>query len=514
MPAARTEHLLPDGIGIEAARERLSARLRLEAGTVTSVDRTFYDTFDGRLHACGLQLVVQAGRLRLVNGLPDPELASDAFSGRPRRLVVADLPLGPLRELAAPIVDVRALLPIARIRSRVQTLRVLDGEAKTVVRLVLEEPLLVDAYNSSARLRARVHANAVRGYDTALTRTRRSLEEIGFPVAGISLLDRVVALSGGVPGGVSSKLQVAVQPGQRSDVAATVLLVHLAGTIEQNLPGTLADVDPEFLHDLRVAVRRTRSALRQLRGVFPADELAGFRGEFRWLQQVTGPTRDLDVYLLDFDELRSPLSVGQRADLEPIRRMLAHRRRREQRRMLRALCSPRADTLRSDWSVFLEGLVETPEHARPDAASPIAALAGERIAGVYRRMVRAGRAIDDATPPEALHELRKLGKELRYLLEFFASLYPPEVVKPMVGTLKALQDTLGRFQDREVQAGRLNAMREEVVSLADGPSALMAMGVLVARLEHDKAVARSEFAERFAVFAAKSQRALVRATFA
>jgi CHAD domain-containing protein len=129
-------------------------------------------------------------------------------------------------------------------------------------------------------------------------------------------------------------------------------------------------------------------------------------------------------------------------------------------------------------------------------------------------MVRAGGAIDDATPPEALHELRKSGKELRYLLEFFTSLYPAEVVKPMVGTLRALQDTLGRFQDREVQAGRLNAMRAEVVSLADGPSALMAMGVLVARLEHDKVAARSEFAERFADFAAKSQRALVRATFA
>ena len=64
-----------------------------------------------------------------------------------------------------------------------------------------------------------------------------------------------------------------------------------------------------------------------------------------------------------------------------------------------------------------------------------------------------GAAIDDASPPEALHDLRKKGKELRYLLEFFAGLYPAEVVKPMVKTLKALQDTLGRFQDREVQAG-------------------------------------------------------------
>ena len=61
-----------------------------------------------------------------------------------------------------------------------------------------------------------------------------------------------------------------------------------------------------------------------------------------------------------------------------------------------------------------------------------------------------GRRIGDDSPAEALHDLRKKGKELRYLLEFFASLYAADVVKPMVSTLKGLQDVLGRFQDREV----------------------------------------------------------------
>ena len=55
-------------------------------------------------------------------------------------------------------------------------------------------------------------------------------------------------------------------------------------------------------------------------------------------------------------------------------------------------------------------------------------------------MVKMGTAIDDDTPAEDLHELRKVGKELRYLLEFFASLYPAEVVKPLVKSLKGLQD--------------------------------------------------------------------------
>ena len=114
-----------------------------------------------------------------------------------------------------------------------------------------------------------------------------------------------------------------------------------------------------------------------------------------------------------------------------------------------------------------------------------------------------GRAIDDDKPAEDLHELRKVGKELRYLLEFFASLYPAEVVKPMVKSLKGLQDMLGRFQDREVQANSLRELAPEVAE----PRALMAMGVLVERFMQEEAAARAEFADRFGAFASKEQRA-------
>ncbi|MGH2967762.1 MAG: CHAD domain-containing protein, partial [Solirubrobacteraceae bacterium] len=144
---------------------------------------------------------------------------------------------------------------------------------------------------------------------------------------------------------------------------------------------------------------------------------------------------------------------------------------------------------------------------------PIAELAGGRIRKVHRRMVRAGGAIDGASPPSALHDLRKQGKELRYLLEFFAGLYPADVVKPMVRSLKSLQDTLGRFQDREVQAAMLRELREDVAGLERGAAALMAMGLLVERLEQEQADARAEFAERFAAFSSKPQRALVKRAF-
>ena len=138
------------------------------------------------------------------------------------------------------------------------------------------------------------------------------------------------------------------------------------------------------------------------------------------------------------------------------------------------------------------------------------ALASHRITRVYRKMVKMGRAIDDDSPAEDLHELRKVGKELRYLLEFFASLYPPDVVKPFVKTLKGLQDQLGRFQDREVQA---NALRELAPERRAEPATLMAMGVLVERFIKEEALARAEFADRFDAFASPEQRAVVKEHF-
>jgi CHAD domain-containing protein len=509
----RTEFLIPGDLSLDAARAALSTRLRLEAGAVASIDRTFYDTADGRLHASRLRLVRENGTLAILDA--SREVARAALAAGPSRIFEGDLPAGRLHDLLAPIIEMRALTPVARVRSRLLPLRVVDDEAKTVVRLTLEEPAVVLAGRQLRRLDPRLHVTGVRGYEGALRRVTRTLEEeLAFSSAGTPLLDSAVTESGGVPGGVSSRLALAFRPEQRADSAATLLLVHLAGTIAQNLPGALADVDSEFLHDLRVAVRRTRSAQRQLQAVFPPEALAGFRTEFRWLQQVTGPTRDFDVHLLELDELRSVLPETRQADLAPLERLLVDRRRREQRRMVRALQSGRLDTLLADWSVFLEGLVEAPLDQRPDAARRISDLAADRIGRVYRGMVKSGLAIDDASPPERLHDLRKTGKELRYLLEFFSSLFPGEVVTPMVRTLKALQDTLGRFYDREIQADTLRSLRDEVAVLDGGPAALMAMGLVVSRLEADQAAARSDFAARFDAFAAVPQRALVRKTFA
>ena len=320
--------------------------------------------------------------------------------------------------------------------------------------------------------------------------------------------------AGGVPGGIPSKIHVPLTAEQRSDAAVVAVLTRLLEVIEANLEGTIADIDSEFLHDFRVSVRRSRAVQRECKGVFAVDELAVFRAEFRWLQQVTGDSRDLDVYVLEFDSLRGIVPDRMGADLEPLLTVLKGRRLTARREMVRALRSDRFIRLLADWGALLEGLVASDTTGRVDATVPIGELASRRIRKVYRRMVTMGDAIDHDSPAEDYHELRKKGKELRYLLELFGTpLYPAEIVKPMIKTLKSLQDVLGRHQDREVQVATVSALRDEVAALPGGSEALMAMGVLVMRLHEDERAARAEFSESFAEFASSAQRRLVKDTF-
>jgi CHAD domain-containing protein len=514
------ELLLPDRMTMRGAGDALAGRLGIRDGTQREGDRAYYDTFDGLLHDAGLSLVHADGALSLValdTGIASATLAMPKPPAKP--LFAADLPPGGLRGDLVEIVDVRALLPLVRVHAREHLIAVLDGEGKTVVRISLEEAAAVDPGRGTTPLRPRLRLTGVRGYDKARRRVHATLlDELGFKPAEEPLVDEAVRVNGGVPGGFASRLELSLRPDQRADNAAAVVLRRLLEVIEANLEGTIADLDSEFLHDLRVAVRRSRAVQRELKGVFEPDELARFRAEFRWLQQATGDARDLDVHVLEFDSMRALVPEAMRGDLDPLLVVLRARRVKARRRMVSALRSERTTTLLSDWRALLDRLETSSETARPDAARAIDALAGERIRKVYRRMIRMGRAIDDASPAEDYHELRKQGKELRYLLELFGGagggLFPPEVVKPMIKTLKGLQDVLGRHQDREVQIELLRSLGPEVARAEGGEAALMAVGALVARLAEDERAARGEFAGRFADFAAMQQRRLVKETFA
>ncbi|MGH2842611.1 MAG: CHAD domain-containing protein [Solirubrobacteraceae bacterium] len=457
----------------------------IRVGTPAQTRRTYLDTFDGRFYRQGLTLSA-AGEQRTLERRDGAPVPGGLYS--------------------QDVAGVRALLPIAEVSLTEQSLDVLDEREKTVCRIVLETPV-------GLRVRARLHG--LRGYEGELRRVHQLLGAgHGFEQARLALVDEAVLAAGGDPAGSSTKVQAAFAADTRADVAVTEVLLGLLAIIDANLPGTLAATDSEFLRSYRVAIRRTRAVMKGVAGVFPPERLPALRDEFRRLQEATGQTRDLEVYVAQFPQLEQMVPPVLRADLTPLEEVLRAWRASSRDHMERELTGEHARRLHADWEGLLAELPQLPERGRPDAARPIGRVAGERIARVHRRMVRAGRVITPRSEPQAYHDLRKRGKELRYLLELFAApLYPADVVAPMIAALKGLQDLLGRHQDRWVQVRTLKRLSDRVLAHAGDGGALLAMGALAERLEADAQLARDGFADGFAAFASAAQCKLVRTTF-
>jgi CHAD domain-containing protein len=149
-----------------------------------------------------------------------------------------------------------------------------------------------------------------------------------------------------------------------------------------------------------------------------------------------------------------------------------------------------------------------------NAERPVKDLASERIWRMVRRVRSEGRAITPESPPGELHELRKSCKKLRYLMEFFQSLYPAAEIGPAIKTLKVLLDDLGSLQDLAVQAAQVTDLAATMHREGRADTrALLAMGALVADLLRRQGKARAAFAEIFQAFDSKKARMLYRQLF-
>ena len=146
---------------------------------------------------------------------------------------------------------------------------------------------------------------------------------------------------------------------------------------------------------------------------------------------------------------------------------------------------------------------------------PTKEVADARIWSMYRRVRKAGRAITLDSPASELHALRKHCKKLRYLLEFFSSLYPQQQVSALVKAPKRLLDNLGKFQDTAMQVDHL---RETTRRMHDAggveTDTLLAMGALVGGLFERQRQARIEFSAIFSDFDSKRNRLTFRDLFA
>jgi CHAD domain-containing protein len=451
------------------------------------------DTFDGRIADAGLRLGFQDGR-RLVLSGKHAVPAGVTVPAQPR--VAGDLPAGPMRTRLATLLDVRALLRLVEVTSqRMEAVR-RNGTGKMTASVTVHQSPATDGTPLGATIL--VEATELTGYSKAATELRELLEGVGLEqvdggLAELAAASTGVSLTGyEVPVGVPLTADAAAIDGYRA------VLTNLRDAMVANWDGTVADVDPEFLHDLRVAVRRTRVVLANAGRVLPAEVRQRAREDFRWLGGISGNARDLDVYQIEWPDYTAALDAAATEALVPLREYLGAERQAAHAELTAQLSSPGARAIVDAWSEWLDSPVDV--SALGDRGlEPLAKTVRRRIRRAHRVMVERGRTISAATPAEIVHELRKDAKKLRYLIECFGGLYDKSARTTFVSRLKALQDTLGEHQDAEVHANALRDIADHRSQRWDNDT-LLAIGQLVERLEQRRLASRGDLADRFDAF--------------
>jgi CHAD domain-containing protein len=494
--------------------DELAASFKLRRRRDSEREAVYFDTFDWRLYFKGLRLSASEQRgatlLRLESA--DGQLRGRA-SVSTAPAFAADLPPGQLRDEIAGLIRMRRLLPLVGVHTQGETLSVLDKQGKTVVRVHLEQSEAFDPERREPRrpLSPSLHIVPVRGYKAE----RRRLTEFivtgsGLPEADGDALTELLAAIGRHPGDYTSRLIVGLDPDAPADVALRRILRALLDKMKANEDGLRRDLDTEFLHDFRVAVRRTRSILGQFKDVLPGGPRHHFAVEFRWLGGLSGPVRDLDVHLMALSDERVNLPPERYPALDVLRDQLCHDHDAERKNFIAALDSKRYARLLSKWKTFLDK--DSGKNRQPAAATPIVRIASQRIWKRYRRAEKDGREVAPHGEPEALHQLRIDCKKLRYLLEFFRGMFDADAADPLIKSLKQLQDILGEHQDLQVQQDRLRKTARELGKSrpAGWVDALLLTGGLIERYSQRQATVRQRFSAGFSQFAHTRNRARLR----
>lgn len=211
------------------------------------------------------------------------------------------------------------------------------------------------------------------------------------------------------------------------------------------MPGVESDADIEALHQMRVELRRLRSALGVLEGYALVPDATELVSECRWLAGHGSGLRDMDVLI---ERLPDYLGAAPDPDAPHVRRLLrdmARLRSRQRGAMLGAFRSRRGHRL----VARLEALADLPVHEGEWPGDTVLAAAARRA---LRKLCRHGRALSTEAPAEAWHDLRKRAKRCRYLLELHAGIDTSKASLDLLARVRRLQNALGDHQDFDTHA--------------------------------------------------------------
>ena len=471
-----------------------------DAGEFQSTEH-FFDTFDWGLYKKSSILKRIGSSYQLIGF--DGSLQFEEKGPRRSKLFSTDFPTPEIQEHLTSFTGTRALLSIAKVERSNRLFAVLNKEEKTVARITVQERTASGA-NIKGVLPTSIYLESVRGYEKSFKKIQDRFFTLGFAERSETIpeLNAVLHYINRVPLDYDSKVSLALDEKHSINKSIQTIGRYLHDGMITNQDGVVKDIDVEFLHDFRIAIRRTRSLLSLLKKYIPAQDLICFQDLFKWLGSITGPLRDLDVCLLEKDGYVALLPDTLQGGLIYFFQSLEKQRVVELKTLQKHLRSKKYVTLMEDWQSYLSKITESGHN-----------LLGEKNTGKvvrkivfkkFEKIIISGSEINVSSPDGNLHNLRIKGKKFRYLLEFFQSILGRDETAQFLKQLKRLQNNLGDFNDLSVQQEMLlKYQNEQLGRTKQDIQIATSLGGLISALAFEHQHVRRKFEKTFKIFSSE-----------
>ncbi len=291
---------------------------------------------------------------------------------------------------------------------------------------------------------------------------------------------------------------VAIHSGLTIAAAARLVLAAQYARIRKHAPGVLQDADPEHVHDMRVAIRRARCAVKLFGPWLDDVACRPLRRELAWLAGLLGGVRDMDVMLVHLRR-QFKAAAADKKSRDALRACCLAARAPAFVRLQDGMLSIRyAHTLKA-----LAHVLQPPHPAAADTSGPAPREGARILRALITRTLKVAPA---RVTPHALHRMRIQCKQLRYACEFLAPQVGEEV-RDLAKQLVRVQDCLGRHQDAQVTQAFLRRCAAMLMQHGEmAPEPLLMIGALLQCEREVAAQRRAAFGALCEVFVRQAKR--------
>jgi CHAD domain-containing protein len=246
-----------------------------------------------------------------------------------------------------------------------------------------------------------------------------------------------------------SKIKINLHHNETAFSAIKKILKELLFVMQYNEQGIIDCLDGEFLHDYRVATRKSRSIFTQLKNVYNKNLTKNLNEKFKAIASSTNQLRDLDVFLINRQFYSDLLNKQDNRLLLLLFQELEKNREQAYRNVVKNISSSEYKTFIHELNEFLVN--DKKEQKNINSDLEIISVVNKQINQRYNKIVKIGNNIQPSTANKKFHELRIHFKKLRYLVELFSSLYSKNNLLVFIEELKEIQDHLGKINDYTTQ---------------------------------------------------------------